>query len=236
MALISCRDASFSYETIPVIAGLDFSVQRGDYLCVVGENGSGKSTLLRGLAGLKAPSSGTVELGEGLSSTQTGYLPQQTAAQRDFPASVWEVALSGNQGQRGWRPGYSRADRARTMDALRSLGLEDLKGRCFRELSGGQQRRVLLARALCATQALLLMDEPVAGLDPVVTAEFYQLVEQVNRQRGITVVMVSHDIPSAVKYASHILHLGTRRQLFFGSTGDYLQSDVGRRFTGGVWE
>ena len=233
MALITCRDVTFSYDGAPVISQLNFTVCPGDYLCIVGENGAGQSTLLRGLAGLKAPARGTLELGEGLSSAQMGYLPQQTAAQRDFPASVWEVALSGNLGRRGWRPFYSREDRLRTEDALAALGLREMRNRCFRELSGGQQRRVLLARALCATQTLLLLDEPVAGLDPVVTAEFYQLVDGINRERGIAVVMVSHDIPSAVRYASHILHLGTGCQLFFGTTADYCASDVGRSFAGG---
>ena len=236
MALITCADVSFAYENTSVISGLNFTVEKGDYICVVGENGSGKSTLIRGLVRLKAPASGSIELGEGLSSTQIGYLPQQTAAQRDFPASVWEVILSGNQGQRGWKPFYRREDKARAEDMLSSLNLSDLRNRCFRELSGGQQRRVLLARALCATQTLLLLDEPVTGLDPMVTAEFYHLLNHINQEKGITVVMVSHDIPSAVKYANHILHLGTHSQLFFGTTAEYLRSDVGRRFTGGALE
>ncbi len=232
MALIACRDASFSYEGNIAVSGLNFTVESGDYLCIVGENGSGKSTLMKGLLRLKSPRSGVVSMGDGLRSNEIGYLPQQTAAQKDFPASAYEVVLSGRLGARGLRPFYSKKDKAIVEDNIERLGVGPIRNRCYRELSGGQQQRVLLARALCATKKLLLLDEPVAGLDPLVTQELYKLIESINRETGLTVVMVSHDVRSAVKYASYILHLSTE-QVFFGKTKDYLQTKAGISFLGG---
>ena len=232
MSLITCQDVSFAYEGNTAVSGLNFAVQSGDYLCVVGENGSGKSTLIKGLLRLKAPQTGSVLMGEGLRANEIGYLPQQSAAQKDFPAGAYEVVLSGRLGARGIRPFYSRADKDIAEKNIKLLGIESLKNRCYRELSGGQQQRVLLARALCATKKVLLLDEPVAGLDPVVTQELYRLVEKINRETGITIIMVSHDIQSAVKYASHILHL-KKTQVFFGQTADYLSSNAGMKFLGG---
>ena len=232
MALITCRDAAFGYDVGVVLDGVNFTVEAGEYLCVVGENGSGKSTLLKGLLKLKAPVSGEVLTGDGLKSNEIGYLPQQSAAQKDFPAGVLEVVLSGRQSRRGLRPFYGGADKRMAQENIKRLGLDGLQKRCYRTLSGGQQQRVLLARALCATEKLLLLDEPTAGLDPLAAGELYGLIETLNRERGLTVVMVSHDLHNAVEYASHILHLGGR-QLFFGPTEDYLRTDLGRRFLGG---
>ncbi|GHV48963.1 ABC transporter ATP-binding protein [Clostridia bacterium] len=232
MALITCQDASFAYEGNTAVSGLDFEVQSGDYLCIVGENGSGKSTLIKGLLRLKAPSAGSISTGEGLKADEIGYLPQQTAAQKDFPASAYEVVLSGRMGARGILPFYSKADKEIAEKNIALLGIEHLRDRCYRELSGGQQQRVLLARALCATKKLLLLDEPVAGLDPVVTQELYRLIADINKSEGLTVIMVSHDIQSAVRYASHILHL-RNKQVFFGTAGDYATSPVGAGFIGG---
>ncbi|MDR0904645.1 MAG: metal ABC transporter ATP-binding protein [Oscillospiraceae bacterium] len=229
--VITCANAAFGYEGNTAVDGLNFEVKSGDYLCIVGENGSGKSTLIKGLLRLKKPQSGSVRAGDGLSPAEIGYLPQQTAAQKDFPASAFEVVLSGRMGARGILPFYSRRDRAAADENLRLLGIESLRNRCYRELSGGQQQRVLLARALVATKKLLLLDEPTAGLDPNATADFYELVAKLNRG-GLTVIIVSHDVASAVKYASHILHL-RKTQLFFGTTADYLTSDTGKLFVGG---
>ncbi|HQQ89194.1 MAG TPA: metal ABC transporter ATP-binding protein [Oscillospiraceae bacterium] len=232
MALLTCRNVSFAYEGTTVLTGVDFCVNPGDYLCIVGENGAGKSTLLKGLLHLKKPSQGEILTGDGLKATEIGYLPQQTAAQKDFPASVYEVVLSGRLNSRGIHPFYSKTDKQEVQNSLRLLGIEALRNRCYRDLSGGQQQRVLLARALCATKKLLLLDEPVTGLDPVMTTEFYRLIASLNREQKITVVMVSHDIRGAVEEASHILHLGNR-QLFFGTAAEYIASDLGRRFVGG---
>ena len=231
MALITCQNASFSYEGNIAVSGLDFEVHSGDYLCIIGENGSGKSTLIKGLLRLKAPQSGSVLMGEGLKANEIGYLPQQTAAQKDFPASAYEVVLSGRLSERGIRPFYSKKDREIAEENIKRLGIEELRHKCYRELSGGQQQRVLLARALCSANKVLLLDEPVAGLDPVVTQELYRLIDKINRETGITIIMGSHDIHRALKYASHILHLKTS-QVFVGKTEDYIQSNVSMSFLG----
>ena len=232
MAIIECRDLRFSYDGRTVLEDVSFSVQPGDYLCVVGENGSGKSTLIKGLLGLKAPDSGSISFADGLKPTEIGYLPQQTQIQRDFPASVYEVVLSGCLNALGGRLMYSREDRSRALESMERMGIDDIGGLGYQQLSGGQQQRVLLARALCATRRLLLLDEPVTGLDPIATAEMYNLIKLVNLCDGISVIMVSHDIHEAVRYATHILHLG-HRQLFFGSAAEYKESSLARRFLGG---
>lgn len=228
MAQITCQNLTLGYEGRAILQNLNFTVQAGDYLCIVGENGAGKSTLMRTLLHLQPPLAGSISLGEGLGPRDIGYLPQQTLVQRDFPASVWEVVLSDCQGRSGWRPFYSRRDKALARRALRRLEAEELAGRCYRELSGGQQQRVLLARALCAAQKVLLLDEPVSGLDPKVTAEMYRLIAELNRRDGLTIIMISHDIQAAVSYASHILHIG--QPVFFGTRQEYLQSEIGRSF------
>ena len=233
MALIKCENVSIGYEGQTVVKDLDFQIDPGDYLCIVGENGSGKSTLVRSLLGLKNVEKGQIIYGDGLKQTEIGYLPQQTDVQKDFPASVYEVVRSGRLNSRGFHPFYTAADRKAAVEKMDLLGIRDLARQCFRDLSGGQKQRVLLARALCATKSLLLLDEPVTGLDPIVTGEFYQLIRRINRESGIAVVMVSHDIESSVKDASHILHL-QETALFFGTTEEYKRSPVGRRFLGGA--
>lgn len=233
MALLECNDLSFSYEGNVVIKDLNFSVERGDYLCVLGENGSGKSTLMKGLLKLKQPQSGTIMMGDGLKTNEIGYLPQQTAAQKDFPASVEEVVLSGRLSSLGLRPFYSRLDRDEAKKNMERLGVYSLRKKCYRELSGGQQQRVLLARALCATKTMLLLDEPVAGLDPKVTLELYQLIHDINQDFGITIIMISHDLQSALKYANKVLHV-KNSQLFFGSVKEYLARQSQTGFWGGA--
>jgi ABC-type Mn/Zn transport systems, ATPase component len=232
MALITCRNASFAYDNNVVVSNLDFEINSGDYLCIVGENGSGKSTLIKGLLNLKSPKSGDILLGDGLKATEIGYLPQQTAAQKDFPASVYEVVLSGRLSARGMRPFYSGADKAMANDNIERLGIGDLRNRCYRELSGGQQQRALLARALCATKKVLLLDEPVSGLDPLVTQDLYKLIKKINKDTGITIIMVSHDIKTAVEQADYILHL-RNEQAFYGTAKEYKASSIGSRFWGG---
>ena len=179
---------------------------------------------MRTILGLQTPLGGQVLTGDGLAANEIGYLPQQTLVQRDFPASVWEIVLSGCQA-RSRRAVYSAEEKALARENIERLGLAPLTQRCYRELSGGQQQRVLLARALCATRKVLLLDEPVSGLDPKVTAELYGLIERLNREEGITIIMISHDIAAAVRYASHILHIGDT--VFFGTKQAYLQSGRG---------
>ena len=230
MALITCKDLTLGYESIPVARHLSFTVEEGDYLCILGENGSGKSTLMKTLLGLQAPLAGSVTYGDGLRQNQIGYLPQQTPLQRDFPASVQEVVLSGCLGRCGWRPFFSQEEKALAARNMERLGITGLARRCYRELSGGQQQRVLLARALCATRKLLLLDEPAAGLDPKVTAGLYDLIAGLNRKDGLTILMISHDMAAAARYASRILHLGEGQTLFFGTAAEYRTSPAGLLF------
>lgn len=231
MAQLTCQNLTVGYDGRTVLQGLNFEVNPGDYLCIVGENGSGKSTLMKTILGLQAPISGTILTGDGLRKNEIGYLPQQTQAQKDFPASVREIVLSGCQGRCGGRPFYSKEEKRLAEENIGKMGIGSLTKRCYRELSGGQQQRVLLARALCATRKMLLLDEPVSGLDPRVTAEMYGLIETLNREEGITVMMISHDISAALRYASHILHIGD--SVFFGTKADYLQSPQGKVFDSG---
>ena len=229
--LLGCRDVSVAYEGGIALSGVSFEVDAGDYLCVVGENGSGKSTLVKALLELEPIREGAVLTGEGLKRDEIGYLPQQTSLQKDFPANVWEVVLSGCLNRRGARPFYTRGERARARANMEKLGVAPFAKKPYRALSGGQQQRVALARALSATTRLIVLDEPVAGLDPVATQELYGLIESINRE-GIAVIMVSHDIRAAARYASHILHLAGK-PLYFGSREGYENSAAGRRFLGG---
>ena len=228
MALLKCENLTLGYETGVVIENLSFEVNEGNYLCIVGENGSGKSTLMKSLLGLINPVSGKIAFGDGLKKNEVGYLPQQTQVQRDFPASVREIVLSGCQGRMGMRPFYNKEDKALAAENMERMQITQFANRCYRELSGGQQQRVLLARALCSTRKLLLLDEPVAGLDPKVTANMYELVDGLNKS-GVSIIMISHDIGAAVKYASHILHIG--KKIFFGTKDEYLNSTLGKLFT-----
>ena len=231
MAQLTCQNLSVGYDGRPVLQGLNFEVSAGDYLCIVGENGSGKSTLMKTILGLQTPISGTILTGDGLRKNEIGYLPQQTQVQKDFPASVKEIVLSRCQGRCGRRPFYSKKEKRLAADAMDKMRISQLAGRCYRELSGGQQQRVLLARALCATRKMLLLDEPVSGLDPKVTVEMYELIESLNQEDGITVIMISHDLSAALRYASHILHIDD--SVFFGTKADYLRSPQGKLFNSG---
>lgn len=235
MALMECRDVCLGYEGKKILEDINFKLSGGEYLFIVGENGTGKSTLIKGLLRLKKPMSGSISLGDGLKANEIGYLPQQTVTQKDFPASVYEVVLSGRLNSLGFRPFYGRKDKQETMDKLRLMGIEHLKNKCYQDLSGGQQQRVLLARAMCATKKMILLDEPVAGLDPIVTIELYELVAKINKELGITVIMVSHDMEAMAKYATHVLHL-SQKQLFFGSRDEYMNSEEGVFFTTGEGE
>ena len=229
--LIVCRDVSLGYEGRSVLTGLNLTISKGDYLCVVGDNGSGKSTLMRGLLGLLQPQSGVIEHAQTLRHGAIGYLPQQTRAQRDFPATVLEVVLSGCLNRKGLHFLYTPAQRSEAMMNLGKLGILELKDACYRDLSGGQQQRVLLARALCAAGELLILDEPVTGLDPAAAQELYRTLDYLNKKEGIAIVTVTHDIRSALRYATHILHAG-HGTYFFGTAAEYLASPWGKRFGG----
>ena len=220
MVCVQCEHLAIGYEQPGIARDISFEVHAGDYLCIIGENGAGKSTLIKTIVGLRKPLAGTITTGEGFDAHYTGYLPQQTAVQRDFPATVEEVVRSGMQSQLGLPAFYRARHKARAQGAMEQLGITSLAKKSYRELSGGQQQRVLLARALCATRRLLVLDEPVAGLDPKATEELYALIRRCN-QDGLTVIMVTHD-RDALNYASHVLYMGTRR--FFGTRAQFLES------------
>ncbi|MBR2901935.1 MAG: ABC transporter ATP-binding protein [Clostridia bacterium] len=228
--LLKCDKLSLSYEGKIVLENLSFELNEGDYLCIVGENGSGKSSLIKALLGLKRTASGKIITGRKLRHNEIGYLPQQTSMQRDFPASVKEVVMSGFLNRKKFFMNYTSAEKRRAQEILEILSITDLADRCYRDLSGGQQQRVLLARALCATSKMLLLDEPVAGLDPMASEEMYRLIRKVNREEGITIVMVTHDIHCAIDHASHIMHLNAGQLIFYGTAEDYRNSDIGRAF------
>lgn len=223
MSYLKCENLTLGYEGTAVAENISFEIEKGEYLCIVGENGAGKSTLMKTLLGLTPLMGGNIVYGDGLEAHAIGYLPQQTFVQRDFPASVWEIVLSGTLSKCGWRPFYNREKRQLAQANMKRMDIWDLRKTCYRNLSGGQQQRVLLARALCASTELLVLDEPVTGLDPKVTAEFYQLIEKLN-QEGLTIIMVSHDIHAAVKYAGRILHVEKERS-FVGTTAEYVASE-----------
>ena len=228
MAQLTCNNLTLGYDGKIVRENVNFCVNEGDYLCIIGENGSGKSTLMKTILGLKSPMSGSIVYGDGLKEKEIGYLPQQTAIQKDFPASVYEIVLSGCLSKLGAKPFYTKEDKKEADYQINRLGLQSLKKRCYRELSGGQQQRVLLARALCATKKMILLDEPVSGLDPKVADDMYSLIEELNKNSGITVIMISHDIKSTLKYATHILHIGN--DIFFGTKEEYLNSSFASVF------
>lgn len=232
MPLITCNNLSLAYDGVVVASDISFSIEESDYLCVVGENGSGKSTLIKGILGLIPSAGGSIEFAPELKRTEIGYLPQQTQIQKDFPASVYEVVLSGCLNSRGMRPFYSGKERRKAAENMDLLALTGMADECFRDLSGGQRQRVLLARALCATRKLLLLDEPAAGLDPIVAREMYDIISMLNHEKGVAIIMITHDIGSTVRYASHVLHL-RRTPQFFGTSEEYLHSDIGKRFSGG---
>ena len=230
--IIKCEHTDFGYENHDAVIDLNLEIYPGDYLCVVGENGSGKSTLIKGMLGLLKPTGGSLSVADELKRGGIGYLPQQTAAQKDFPATVQVFVLSGTLSRRGNRPFYSRAERKLAAHNLERLGIEHLKQKCYRELSGGQQQRVLIARALCATEQLLILDEPITGLDPSAIQDFYHLIKKLNKEDGITIIMVSHDIGNVISQANKILHLH-RRVVFCGTAEAYRQSVAGKEFLGG---
>lgn len=228
MLELNCKNLTLGYDGRAIVENLNFTLESGDYLGIIGENGAGKSTLMRTILSLQKPLSGEIEYMNGLTASEIGYIPQQTDAQKDFPASVYEVVLSGCLNSLGFKPFYSKVHKQTALNNMKLLGIEGLAKRCYRELSGGQQQRVLLARALCATKKMLLLDEPVAGLDPVVTAELYEIIEKLNKEHKITVIMISHDLNAALNYASHVLYVS--KNSFFGTKEQFLNSQFAERF------
>ncbi len=228
MSLLQSKNLTIGYDGRQVAENISFTVDRGDYLCIVGENGAGKSTLMKTVLSLQPSISGELIFGDGLGRTEIGYLPQQTVIQRDFPATVREIVLSGFQGSNGFKPFYSKDQKEQAKVNIEKMGISELTKKCYRNLSGGQQQKVLLARALCATRTMLLLDEPVSGLDPKATADMYELIDKLNKEDKITVIMISHDIESSLEHATKVLHIG--KKSFFGTKAEYLDSDLGKRY------
>ncbi|SET31165.1 metal ABC transporter ATP-binding protein [[Clostridium] polysaccharolyticum] len=224
MAYITCKDLSLGYDGKCIVSNLNFKIKKGEYLCIVGENGVGKSTLMKTLLHLQEPLKGEIITGDGLRQYEIGYLPQQSAFQRDFPATVWEVVLSGTLAKCGRRPFFGKCEKGLAEEKMQQLGIWNLRKKCYRHLSGGQMQKVLLARALCAASKVLLLDEPVTGLDPKATEEFYALIQNLN-QEGVAIIMISHDV-SSLQFATHVLHLN-REDSFFGTREDYQEAGEG---------
>lgn len=226
--LLECKDLCVYYEGKQILKDVSFDINERDFVCIVGENGTGKSTLTNAILGLLPIASGTIKM-HGITKSDIGYLPQKLKVAANFPASVKEVVMSGFVGKKFFSPFYSKTQKCKADDALRLLGLEEVKDRSYLELSGGQQQRVLLARAVCAAEKLVLLDEPVTGLDISATKSFYDLICHLNTHHDMAILMVSHDIETAVKYCGKVLHLGDGVQ-FFGSASDYINSNIYKRF------
>lgn len=230
MSLIECKHLKVGYDNRTAVDDVSFSINEGDYLCIVGENGSGKSTLMKSILGLIPIKSGEI-IFNGLKQNQIGYLPQQTIVQRDFPASVFEVVLSGCLNRLGMKPFFTAKERKIAEDNIKLLNIEKIRKKAYCDLSGGQQQRVLLARALCATEKILLLDEPFTALDTVVSNELYGVIKMLNKERGITVVMISHDVRNSVESSDMVLHMDTKI-LFYGTSAEYLKSQASKRLLG----
>lgn len=225
MITLSCNDITVSYDDV-VLSSVSFALEKGSFLCIVGENGSGKTTLIKALLGLVPLQSGSVVLDKHVS---VGYVSQQTLQQKRFPASVLEIVLSGC---RSSFPFYTKNDKKVAKHYMDLMQIGDMGKRSYSELSGGQQQRVRIARALCAQKGLLMLDEPVTGLDPLIARDLYTLLKQLQNMEDITILMVSHDIASALSYATHILHID-KTVCFFGTSDEYKNSAYGQRFLGG---
>ena len=233
MKILSSHQLTVQYDQTVALKNVNFELNEGEYLCIVGENGSGKSTLVKTLLGLVKPKSGQIQFNPMLNRDEIGYLPQTTRIQRDFPASVNEVVLSGCLNKRKWRPFYLKSERERALENMKRLMIEDLKHKSFRDLSGGQQQRVLIARALCATEKILLLDEPVTGLDPVTTAGLYDLIHKLNQELGLTIIMITHDISSGLEHATKVLHL-QKEVMFYGPVEKYQRQELAKCHRGGL--
>lgn len=231
MKQLECKNVFVNYDSNVAVKDVSFSIDEGDYLCIVGENGSGKSTLIKAILGLEKVKSGEILFLSNLNKNEIGYLPQQTIVQKNFPASVYEVVISGTLNGRGLRPFYSKKEKEIANENIQKLGLKEIRNKSYKELSGGQQQRVLLARALCSTKKIIVLDEPITGLDINITKEMYSIIRKINEE-GITIIMVSHDINFAINNANKILHM-QKECKFFGTVNEYINSNIYKNFIGG---
>lgn len=220
MVLINCENLVLGYDGKIIFKDLSFKVNTGDFLCIIGENGVGKTTLMKCILGISKAMDGTIEFGEGLKQNEIGYIPQQSSAQREFPVTVQEVVLSGCLNNHGILAFYQAKDKKKVEENLERLNIKHLRKKSYGQLSGGQQQRVLLARALCSTKKLLFLDEPVAGLDPQATKDFYKLLKLLNSE-GIAIVMITHDLQGLKENAKQVLYLNHEKK-FYGNIKEYL--------------
>ncbi|MFV0517863.1 MAG: metal ABC transporter ATP-binding protein [Aminipila sp.] len=223
--LISCENITLGYDGKELIKGLSFQVKDGSYTGIIGENGAGKTTLMKGILGLHKILDGKISFLEGLKQTEIGYIPQQSSLQKDFPATVMEVVLSGRLSNHGLIAFYNKTDKEKAINNMNKMGIDHLKNKSYRELSGGQQQRVLMARALCAAKKVLFLDEPMAGLDPESSEALYKILDDL-KQEGMTILMVSHDLNGVFENADHILEI-TKEKIFFGTKEEYRNENGG---------
>ena len=206
MAYLTCKNLTLGYEGHAIVSDLNFKVGKGDYLCIVGENGTGKSTLIKTLLHLQDAISGEVMAGDGLKAYEVGYLPQQTVVQKDFPATVEEIVLSGTLAKCGWRPFYSKVEKRMAEEKMKKMDVWNLRKSCYRNLSGGQQQRVGIARALAAEPQVMLFDEPTSALDPEWIGGVLDVMKEIAAD-GMTMIVVSHEMRFVKNVASRILFL-----------------------------
>lgn len=201
MNLIEVKNLSVGYNHKAIVENISFTVNEGNAICIIGENGIGKSTLMKTLLGVLKPVSGEIIFSE---NKRFGYLPQINETQNDFPASVNEIVLSGLLNKKSFLAFYNKADKEIAMKNMEILHITHLKDKPFSSLSGGQKQRVLIARALCSTDNILFLDEPITGLDPQTKADFYETLALLQKE-GITIVMITHNLEDFINEATHVL-------------------------------
>ena len=209
--VVVIKDVWVHYDSLPVLEEINLTIKEHDFLGIIGVNGGGKSTLLKVILGLIKPSKGTVRVfGDTPQESRKyiGYVPQYCLFDLEFPVSVWEVVLMGRLGHTGLFKSYNKEDKKAALDALAKMDMLEYKDRQVGKLSGGQQHRVFIARALAANPKLLLLDEPAAGIDTIIQEEFYELLEKLKTKMAI--VLVSHDISAVSVYVDKIACLNHR--------------------------
>lgn len=231
MNLIECKNLSIGYNEKAICKDISFTVEKGDYVCIIGENGCGKSTLLKTILGLNKSISGKIKFDNNFNKNQIGYLPQQSEMQRDFPAVVKEIVMSGFINKMGFRPFYNKSEKEKGLKLMTQLNIIDYKNKSYKDLSGGQQQKVLLARALCATDELLVLDEPTNGLDMRSIKAFYDIIYRLNQENGITILMVTHNLDKVIDRATKIIYL-KNTQVFMGNKEEFLASEYGKNYAG----
>lgn len=220
-SLIEVKNLTLGYGSHVVLKNLNFKIDDGDFVCVVGPNGSGKSTLIKGILGLIKPIKGNVKFNN-LKQNFIGYMPQETVVDKNFPASCYEIVLSGTLNRLGFISFYTDNEKKIANESLKLLGISDLKDKNFCDLSGGQRQKVLLARSLCATSKLLILDEPSNNLDSKSKKDLYNIVSDLNKNRGITVIMITHDLDHNNLIGNKILSL-REDDVFYGETNEFIR-------------